>query len=234
MASTKKLVARRTSISLPGIFGPLPLIAGEDSAHFDELVARLFAAVRPKNVLEEMIVRDVGYHDWEMSRLRRMKSGLFATGLQPSLVAKLISAPKMTESKARDLAQRFVAGDPSAVKEVDKVLSSMGLTMDAITAHTMTVRLHDFAAIERLNASHEARRHAALRELDRHRAALAGARRREEEIVDGDCAEVAPDEGVEPHQADDRDNDRGDHRAAADDDWQLDDDCVVQGRVQGR
>jgi hypothetical protein len=75
MVFSKKLVAARTRISRPGTFGPLPIIAGEDSAHYDDLVARVFATVRPKNVLEEMIVRDVGYHDWEMSRLRRMEYG---------------------------------------------------------------------------------------------------------------------------------------------------------------
>jgi hypothetical protein len=230
MVLSKKLVARRAGKFSADIFAPLPLIAGEDSSRYENVVDRVIAAVGPKDVIEEMIVRDVVYHDWEISRLGRIKTGLFASGLQPSLVAKLLSVPKITESKARDLAQRFVAGDPSAVKEVDKILASVGLSIDAAMANTMTVRLHDFAAIERLIASHEARRHAALRELERRRSTLAEARRREGEVVDADYEDVAPDEGVEPHQADDR----GDHRAAADDDWQLDDDRVVQGRVQGR
>jgi hypothetical protein len=44
--------------------------------------------------------------------------------------------------------------------------------------------------------------------------------------------DVGPDEGVEPHQADDRGGTAGDDRAA--DDEHLDDDGLVQGRVQGR
>jgi hypothetical protein len=226
MASTKKLIAARPKKTSIEIFGPPPLIAGEDSSRYDELVARLFAAVRPKDVVEEMIVRDVAYHDWEMLRLRRIKSGLFASGLQTSLVAILRSAPKTTESKARDLARRFVAGDPSATKEVDKTLASVGLSIDAAVANTMTVRLQDFEAIERLMASAEARRHAALRELERRRSALAEARRRQEEVVDADFEDVGPDEGDEPHHADDR----GDDRADDDEDQQFDDDYVVQGR----
>ena len=196
MGSHKKLVAAAAPEGPAEIFGPPPFIAGEDSSQYDELVARLVAAVRPKDVIEEMIVRDVAYHDLEMRRLRRIKSGLFASGLQASLVAKLLSVPKMTEPKARDLAQRFVADDISAAKEVDKALGSVGLSIDAATANTMTVRLHDFEAIERLLASAEARRHAALRELDRRRSALAEARRREEPVVDAECEDVEEDDGA--------------------------------------
>ena len=225
MASTKKLVAAAAQKAPAEIFGPPPLIAGEDSSRYDELVTRLFAAVRPKDVIEEMVVRDVAYHDWEMQRLRRMKSGLFASGLQASLVAKLLSAPKIKESMARDLAQRYVAGDTSAAEKVDKILASAGITVDAAIANTMTVRLHDFEAIERLIASAELRRYTALRELERRRSALAEARRREEEAVDADFEDVGPNEGIEPHQADDRGDDRSD-----DEDQQFDNDYVVQGR----
>jgi hypothetical protein len=227
MASTKNLVAARASKAPAEIFGPPPLIAGEDISCYDALLARVFAAVRPKDVIEEMIVRDVAYHDWEMLRLRRIKSGLFASGLQTSLVAILLSSPKMRESKARDLARRFVAGDSSATKEVDKTLASVGLSIDAAMANTMTVRLQKFEAIERLMASAEARRHAAMRELERRRSALADSRRREEEADDTDFEDVGADEGAEPHQADDP----GDNRAAAgDEDQQFDDDYAVQGR----
>jgi hypothetical protein len=225
MASTKKLIAARPKKTSIEIFGPPPLIAGEDSSRYDEFVTRLFAAVRPKDVIEEMIVRDVAYHDWEMLRLRRIKSGLFASGLQTSLVAILLSAPKITEAKARDLAQRYVARDASAAKEVDKILASVGLSIDVAIANTMTVRLHDFEAIERLIASAEARRHAALRELERRRSALAEALQREEDVVDADFEDVGPDEVDEPHQAAGRGEDRAD-----DDEDQFDDDYVVQGR----
>jgi hypothetical protein len=227
MVSSKKLVAARATKSSAETFGPPPVVAGEDPSRYDELSARVFAAVRPKDVIEEMIVRDVVDHEWQILCLRRMKSGLFAAGLQTSLVAILLAAPPMTESKARDLARRFVAGDPSAAKEVDKTLASVGLSIDAAMANTMTVRLHDFEAIERLMASAEARRHAAMRELERRRSALADARRREEEeVVDADFEDVDPDEGDEPHHADDR----GDDRADDDEDQQFDDDYAVHGR----
>jgi hypothetical protein len=210
MGTGKKLPAARAGKAPAGLFGPPPLVAGEDPSQYEERLSRVYAAVRPKDILEEMVVRDVVDLDWEIGRLRRVKAGVFAAGLQASLFAKLIAAPKMTETKARELAQRFVAEDPSAGKEVDKALSSVGLTMAAVTAHTMMVRLRDVEAIERLIASVEGRRHAALRELERRRSALAEASRREEEVVDADFEDVGPDESVEPNQADERSEDHDD------------------------
>jgi hypothetical protein len=44
MGSQKKLVATRARILRRVIFGPPPLIAGEDNSQYDELVARVVAA----------------------------------------------------------------------------------------------------------------------------------------------------------------------------------------------
>jgi hypothetical protein len=224
MASQKKLAALRTRIPSRDIFGPRPLIAGEDSSQYDELLARVSAAVRPNDVIEEVLVRDFVYHDWEIARLRRTKCAWFAAGLQASLFAKLLSVPKMTEPKARDLAQRFVADDISAAKEVDKALGSVGLSIDAATANTMTARLHDFEAIERLLAAAEARRHAAVRELDRRRSAMAAALLREEPAVEAEYQDVEEGNGAQVQQVngrsvDDRDDDHRDHQ---DDDFEDD------------
>jgi hypothetical protein len=207
MGTTKKFVPGLAIKAPAASFGPPPLVAGEDPTRYKESLARVFAAVRPKDVIEEMAVRDIVNLDWEAGRLRRVKAGVLAAGLQASLFAKLIAAPKMTESTARDLAQRFVGGDTSAVEEVDQLLASIGLTMDAVTAHTMIVRLRDFEAIERLIAGAEARRYAVLRELEKRRSALAEALRREGEVVDADFEDVGPRKDLEARQADDRGDD---------------------------
>jgi hypothetical protein len=41
------------------LFGPPPLIEGEDAAAYDQLVARIFAAVKPVDVIDEMFTADV-------------------------------------------------------------------------------------------------------------------------------------------------------------------------------
>jgi hypothetical protein len=74
--------------------------------------------------------------------------------------------------EAKELSKRWTARDREAVKQVDKQLASMGLNMDAPMAHAFAFRIDQFERIERLIMNAEARRNAALREVDRHRSNL--------------------------------------------------------------
>lgn len=88
------------------------------------------------------------------------------------------------ERLARDWARR----EPSAIKVVDEILASAGLTMDAVMAHTLSQNLHDIERIEQIIAMAELRRNANLREIDRHRGEHAqGPRRPLPKIEDGEC-----------------------------------------------
>ena len=58
------------------LFGPPPLIEGEDAAAYDQLLARIFAAVKPVDVIDEMFTADVLSLEWEVLRLRRLKWSL--------------------------------------------------------------------------------------------------------------------------------------------------------------
>ena len=53
-----------------------PLIAGEDAAAYDDLLARISAALEPSDILEEIWVRDVVDMVWDALRLRRLKAQL--------------------------------------------------------------------------------------------------------------------------------------------------------------
>src|SRR5258708_32949813 len=75
----------KTEIAAPGVperaqrlalFGPPPLIEGEDAAAYDELLARICAAVKPVDVIDEMFTADVVSLEWEVLRLRRLKWSL--------------------------------------------------------------------------------------------------------------------------------------------------------------
>ena len=55
------------------IFGPPPLLEGEDSKAYDTLLARVSGAVKPKDIIEEIWVRDIVNLTWEILRLRRLK-----------------------------------------------------------------------------------------------------------------------------------------------------------------
>jgi hypothetical protein len=56
--------------------GPPPLFEGEDTAAYDQLLARISGAVKPTDIFEEIWVGDIVDLVWEAGRLRRLKASL--------------------------------------------------------------------------------------------------------------------------------------------------------------
>jgi hypothetical protein len=106
----------------------------------------------------------------EVLRLRRLKANLMAATAYQGL--EKVLEPLLEESGGW-LPEEWAQRKPRAIKQVERILKSAGLTADAIMAHTLTESLDQFERIERMIAMAEARRNAALHELERHRAVLA-------------------------------------------------------------
>jgi hypothetical protein len=173
-----------------------PLVRGEDAATYDQLAARITAAVAPANVIEEIWVRDVVDLVWEAVRLRRLRAGLFTVGASDGM-AEILRAIGGLRSQARDWAAR----KPAAVAAVNTQLSAAGLDMDDLTTSTFAVRIDQFERIERMLAAAEVRRGAALSGIENRRvaerlraAALAAERAAAPSIADGEFA-LVPDGG---------------------------------------
>jgi hypothetical protein len=66
----KSLASAAVSAERFAAFGPPPLIEGEDGAAYDELLARIRAAVKPVDIIDEMFVADVATIEWEILRWR--------------------------------------------------------------------------------------------------------------------------------------------------------------------
>jgi len=118
------------------LFGPPPLLPGEDTAAYDELLARVSGAVKPADVLEEIWVRDVVDLVWETFRLRRLKANLLDANAHRGLERILVTFLGWDDAKS--LAASWAQRDRSAIKQVDKLLASAGLTMDAVMAQTLS------------------------------------------------------------------------------------------------
>jgi hypothetical protein len=67
------------------------------------------------------------------------------------------------------LVRGWAARHKTAIKQVDRLLASAGLTMDAVMAQTFLTNLDHIERMERLIATAEARRGAILCEVERHR-----------------------------------------------------------------
>jgi hypothetical protein len=149
--------------------GPPPLFKGEDAAAYDELSARIADAVKPEDKLEEIWLRDFVDREWDVLRYRRQKASFMTStsyeGLQRILEPLLRHYPDLV-----DLAEAWAAGDKAAIKRVDELLTSAGLTMDAVMAQTFCTHLNECALIDRMIADAEARRDDALHEIELHRA----------------------------------------------------------------
>jgi hypothetical protein len=58
------------------LFGQPHLLEGEDGAAYDELFARVCAAVKPVDIIDEMFIADVVSLEWEVLRWSRLKLSL--------------------------------------------------------------------------------------------------------------------------------------------------------------
>jgi hypothetical protein len=226
-------------------FGPPPLLEGEDAALYDELVGRMWAAVKPVDVIDELYVADVVYLEWEILRWRRLRVALlqvslhdalqeflkqwldyevyaenFAAALAENLAEILPESPEKDRAEeAKELAQQYVRSQPDAIKKagqrlkyagrdadeileqakveraealgrayvrrepeaiqrVNALLASSGRTMHDFMVAALPGKLNDIERIDRLLTNAEARRTISLREIDRRRAVLGEALRR--------------------------------------------------------
>jgi hypothetical protein len=149
--------------SVPGraqrlaLFGPPILLEGEDAAAYDQLLARIFAPVKPVDIIDEIFTADVLSLEWEVLRYRRLKWSLvrkrgleflqgylaehldcglysenFADDLAEILQDKL---PEYPAEDAQTLARECAQSEADAVDKVTKILAGIGLNMDQILDH---------------------------------------------------------------------------------------------------
>jgi hypothetical protein len=86
--------------------------------------------------------------------------------------------------KAEELAQDYLQRKPGAIKLIDNLLAEVGLSIDALMVRALP--FDDIERIDRLTTIAETRRNAMLREIDRRRAVLGEALRRQVQEVEGE------------------------------------------------
>ena len=143
------------AVSRHSLFGPPPILEGEDAAAYDELFGRVCAAVKPADVIDEMFTADVVALEWEVLRWRRLKLNLIRTrglkALERFLCEELaydlyrkhfaeeltkILQDNLAEDQAEDSAQTLAhacaQNEPAAVDKVNNVLTGIGEDIDDI------------------------------------------------------------------------------------------------------
>ena len=88
--------------------------------------------------------------------------------------------------KAEELTQAYLQRKPGAINLIDKLLANASLSVDALMVTALAEELDNIERIDRLTTVAETRRNAMLREIDRRRAMLGEALRRQVQEVEGE------------------------------------------------
>jgi len=143
-----------TNAEAARFFGPTPLFFGEDQAQYEAIRDQISAAVGPLDFLEEIWVNDVVDLVWETLRLRRLKAALLQVAM-PEGLAEILK-PMLGGfgfSEAEDLAQSWCAREKAAVNKVNGLLAKAGLTIEAVKAQALVMKLDKFERIDHLLTS---------------------------------------------------------------------------------
>jgi hypothetical protein len=178
-------------VSTLALLGPPPLARGEDVGSYDELLARIVKTLHPSDSLEEVWIGDIVDLVWEAFRLRRAKANTLTRQIEREIRAAL----KPEYSDADEMVRAWAAGEENAEADVNEALAEVGSSMDTVMVEAMSERMGELERLDRMLVSAEARRSAALRELDHHRGPLARKLRRAiaevEEVAGGQPALAA-------------------------------------------
>lgn len=188
------------------VLGPVPVVKGEDPAAYDQLLARVWAQVKPANVIEELWVDDIVDLSSNIQRYRRYKKSLIEAAIPRALeeiltpfmndASRFGAIPQYVEgyrepTPAMKLVNKWVRCDPKALKEVDRILASGELTMEHVRARAFAMEIDKVRQLENLIAGAETRRNTILREIEYHRATF-GRNNQTRSALDAEYEEVSP------------------------------------------
>lgn len=156
---------------LDELLGPPPLLPNESRADYEGLKARLKAKIAPRDVIEEIWLRDILDLQWEVLRMRRLKALLLNNNSPAGLDSLLYR--RVTHQTKQTLVEAWGRGDKAAIQEIAGILHQRGLSMDDIDSHTLLKTLEPLERIDRMVTQAEGRRNNALREIERSRESAA-------------------------------------------------------------
>lgn len=164
---------------------------------FAEALAEICLRVLPNELAEEDAKELV--HEYTRSQpdaVKKVTVVLKAAGLQVDEVLDQTKA-----QRAEELVQEYARREPGAMKLVNGHLASIGRTMQDLMLDALSENLDGIERIDHLITIAETRRNVSLREIDRRRAVLGEALRRNvQEVEEGEfeVVKTTPAEGKSP------------------------------------
>lgn len=189
MAKSHRTTPPSDTLTRAKLFGPPPIIEGENGEDYQKLFERVFDAIEPADFIEEIWARDLADVTWSMFRLRR----ILAATLNDEVWDKVNDE---ASERARENA-KFLEGTEKEKEEMDRLIdpdseyswevlieqnprafkkfevlwdkAKSDLNVDLIQARVITYNLDTIERIESLITIAQRRIDEVVRELDRHR-----------------------------------------------------------------
>jgi hypothetical protein len=166
---------------------------------FAEILAEILAESSQKGAAEEANELAHQYARSQPDAIKKVRLLLKADGLDADQILK-----QAKDQRAEALVREYARREPEAIQRVDELLASSGRTMHDLKVAALPRKLDDIERIDRLLTIAETRRNISLREIDRRRAVLGEALRRNlPDVEDGEfeVIETIPAEAQRPVQA---------------------------------
>jgi hypothetical protein len=175
--------------TLGSLFAKRPLILGEDEAAYDALMSTFTGALKPTDIIEELLVKDIVDLTWNIERFERLKDSLLLVASKRVLTRVLQNA-KCPETErpldAEHIELKLVCcllGVEDSIEEVKDLLTDYGFDLNSIMAQALSDKLDDIERIDRSITTQAARRSKVFAELERRQELKA--RRLRATVVDG-------------------------------------------------
>ncbi len=162
------------------LFGDPPVLSTENRKIYSDLLCRVAQAVKPKNMIEWMLIKDIVDLSWEIQRLRRYKSQLIERARRSSLDA--IEIDEETAKLPPDqqpkpfpmlLPELFPPRPPSKVYKQHQKRKKTELHGERGSAIAFLAVIENYERIDSLLVSAELRRSAVLHDMQFYRESLA-------------------------------------------------------------
>ena len=187
------------------LFGPPPLLRGENEALYAALLAEVDSMIEPKTIMDRIDVRDITDKIWESQRYKRLEPRLIESACVSALAHILAPIFGLDHQRGFDAANRYYSADPLKRKTTVQLLSNHKITDEMILAKALAQVGGHVGNIDRLIAARERSRHNVFKDYQRRRENAAKLAKVEEankkatsNNADGD--QSGNDAGLEYHQ----------------------------------
>jgi len=153
----------------------VPLLEGESADDLHNFRTAAMDAIKPRDAIEAVWLQDFISYTWESLRLRRLKMDFVAQS-KTSVLHRILnnfSSNELPIATQNELIMNWARQDPAAIEEVNRMLTSLGQTMDNVVTTAFKDQLEYIAQVEKLIGHYDQRRDNAIKELEKRRDTLA-------------------------------------------------------------